>query len=97
MRQNRKRTVFLLAVLLAFVLLSSVVCVSLLSDHDCQGEDCSVCYFIGLCNSFLRCFGFACICCFACGACICLRDSCLYATAKEVFSSPVTNKVKLSF
>lgn len=97
MKVNRSKTVSVLVFLLAFVLLSNVFCVSLLSDHDCKGEDCFVCFFIGLCESFRRLLCVSMICFVAAVALLCLRTSRFLATAKEVFSSPVIKKVKLSF
>lgn len=97
MKGDRGKTVSVLVFLLAFVLLSTVFCVSLLSDHDCKGEDCFVCFFIGLCESFQRLLCISFICFVAAVALLCLRDFRFLATVKEVFSSPVTKKVKLSF
>ena len=39
----------LLAVVLAFVMLSSVAYIAAESDHDCTGVDCAICHQINVC------------------------------------------------
>jgi len=41
----------LLAVVLAFVMLSSVAYIAAESDHDCTGVDCAICHQMNVCES----------------------------------------------
>ncbi len=50
-KQHRKAV---LAVLLAFVMLFSVLYVVLEADHECSGEDCAVCAQIRACMNLIR-------------------------------------------
>ena len=43
----------LLAVVLAFVMLSSVAYIAAESDHDCTGVDCAICHQINVCENLL--------------------------------------------
>ena len=49
----------LLAVVLAFVMLSSVAYIAVESDHDCTGGDCAICHQIGVCENLLKSLGLA--------------------------------------
>ena len=49
----------LLAVVLAFVMLSSVAYIAAESDHDCTGVDCAICHQINACENLLRGMGLA--------------------------------------
>ena len=44
----------LLAVVLAFVMLSSVAYIAAESDHDCTGVDCPICHQINVCENLLK-------------------------------------------
>ena len=44
----------LLAVVLAFVMLSSVAYIAAESDHDCTGVDCAICHQINVCQNALK-------------------------------------------
>ena len=41
----------LLAVVLAFVMLSSLAYIAAESDHDCTGADCAICHQINVCEN----------------------------------------------
>ena len=41
----------LLAVVLAFVMLSSVAYIAAESDHECTGVDCAICHQINVCET----------------------------------------------
>ena len=43
----------LLAVVLAFVMLSSVAYIAAESDHECTGVDCAICHQINVCENLL--------------------------------------------
>ena len=47
----------LLAVALAFVMLSSVAYIAAESDHDCTGVDCAICHQLQACENLLRSMG----------------------------------------
>ena len=49
----------LLAVVLAFVMLSSVAYIAAESDHDCTGVDCAICHQINVCEHLLKSIGLA--------------------------------------
>jgi len=49
-----KRFASLLALLVAFIMLSSVLFIALEADHDCCGEGCAVCAQIQACEDLLR-------------------------------------------
>ena len=49
----------LLAVVLAFVMLSSVAYIAAESDHDCTGVDCAICHQISVCENLLKSLGLA--------------------------------------
>ena len=49
----------LLAVVLAFVMLSSVAYIAADSDHECTGVDCAICHQIGVCENLLKSLGLA--------------------------------------
>ena len=49
----------LLAVVLAFVMLSSVAYIAAESDHDCTGVDCPICHQINICENLLKSIGLA--------------------------------------
>lgn len=44
----------LIAVLIAFVMLSSVMFIAAESAHDCSGENCQICYQISVCENTLK-------------------------------------------
>ena len=49
----------LLAVVLAFVMLSSVAYIAAESDHDCTGVNCAICHQINVCENLLKSIGLA--------------------------------------
>lgn len=49
-----KRFAAVLALLLAFFMLFSILYIALEADHDCCGEDCAVCAAIRTCENLLR-------------------------------------------
>ena len=49
----------LLAVVLAFVMLSSVAYIAAEADHDCTGADCATCHQIYACENLLKNIGLA--------------------------------------
>ena len=49
----------LLAVVLAFVMLSSVAYIAAESDHECTGVDCAICHQINVCENLLKSIGLA--------------------------------------
>ena len=49
----------LLAVVLVFVMLSSVAYIAAESDHDCTGADCAICHQIHVCENLLKSIGLA--------------------------------------
>ena len=49
----------LLAVVLAFVMLSSVAYIAAESDHECTGVDCAICHQIHVCENLLKSIGLA--------------------------------------
>ena len=49
----------LLAVVLAFVMLSSLAYIAAESDHDCTGGDCAICHQINVCENLLKSIGLA--------------------------------------
>ena len=49
----------LLAVVLAFVMLSSVAYIAAESDHDCTGVNCAICHQISVCENLLKSLGLA--------------------------------------
>ena len=49
----------LLAVVLAFVMLSSVAYIAAEADHDCTGVDCAICHQINACENLLKSIGLA--------------------------------------
>lgn len=51
---TRKRCLAVLAAVLAFVMLFSVLYVALEADHDCHGDDCAICAQISACMDLLR-------------------------------------------
>lgn len=54
-----KKTASIPALVLSIVMLFSVCFVLAEADHDCIGEDCSVCHQISLCVDTLEFFGLA--------------------------------------
>ncbi len=50
-----KRLASVLAMLVAFIMLFSVLYIAFEADHDCCGEGCSVCAQIQVCKDLLRC------------------------------------------
>ena len=87
----------LLAVVLAFVMLSSVAYIAAESDHDCTGVDCAICRQISTCENLLRSLGLA-------GAAAAITAAFTYTLCKAVLPCTETNgtltlvslKVKLS-
>ena len=49
----------LLAVVLAFVMLSSVAYIAAEAGHDCTGADCAICHQIHVCENLLKSIGLA--------------------------------------
>ena len=49
----------LLAVVLAFVMLSSIAYIAAESDHDCTGGDCAICHQSNVCENLLKSIGLA--------------------------------------
>lgn len=49
-----KRSAAVLALLVAFLMLFSVLFIALEADHDCCGEGCAVCTQIRACEDLLR-------------------------------------------
>ena len=49
-----KQPAAMLALLLAFVMLFSVLYIAFEADHNCCGEDCAVCAQIHACEDLLR-------------------------------------------
>ena len=49
----------LLAVVLAFVMLSSVAYIAAEAGHDCTGADCAICHQIHVCENLLQSIGLA--------------------------------------
>ena len=50
MIQKKRWLTGVLAAVLAFVMLSSVVYIAVQSNHDCTGKDCAVCHHITACE-----------------------------------------------
>lgn len=95
--EKRPRLLAWLAALLAAVMFFSALYVALEADHDCDGENCTICAQIGACEDLLRQPG-------ACLAALALAlFACYLAPAAEkrgetapALPTPVTLKVKLS-
>ena len=51
---KQKQLTAVLALLLAFVMLFSVLYIAFEADHDCCGEDCAVCAQLHACEELLR-------------------------------------------
>lgn len=49
-----KRLAAVLALLVAFVMLFSVLYIALEADHDCSGDDCVICAQLQICGNLLR-------------------------------------------
>lgn len=49
----------LLAIVLAFVMLSSVAYITAEAGHDCTGADCAICHQINVCENLLKSIGLA--------------------------------------
>ena len=49
----------LLAIVLAFVMLSSVAYIAAEAGHDCTGADCAICHQINVCENLLKSIGLA--------------------------------------
>ncbi len=93
----KKRLLACLAALLAAVVFFSALYVVLEADHDCGGENCSICAQISACEDLLR----------QPGACLAALALTLFACSlaltgekrredESFLSTPVTLKVKLS-
>ena len=68
----KQTAIRLCTILLCAMLALSFVCVALLFDHDCMGEDCSICLLIDKIRTFqtdLLCRGYLALLC----ASVCLR------------------------
>lgn len=90
-----RRAYALTALFLAFVLLLSVMALVGEADHDCVGEDCSVCAVAALCKGVLRiACAIALLACIAAGSFAAPMIAC--AVRNVVPTTPVTKKVKLS-
>ena len=59
MTKNFRFMTGLLAVVLVFVMLSSVAYIAAESDHDCTGVDCAICHQINVCENLLKSIGLA--------------------------------------
>lgn len=59
MTKGSRFLTMLLAAIVAFVMLSSVVYVAVEADHDCIGEDCGICHQINTCDHLLKNLSFA--------------------------------------
>ena len=87
----------LLAVVLAFVMLSSVAYIAAEADHDCTGVDCAICRQINACENLLKSIGLT-------GSAAATAAAILYILCRIVSSCPkiaraftlVSLKVKLS-
>lgn len=63
----------ILALMVVFVMLSSVSYIAAESHHDCVGDDCAICYHINVCENALKAAGYTvsfsvgavALCCFA--------------------------------
>lgn len=51
-----KKFVLLMAVLVCFAMLSSVLFMGFSAGHDCTHEDCAICYHISVCMNMLKSF-----------------------------------------
>lgn len=54
MKKHTRFLAVLLALAVAFVMLSSAVYISANADHDCIGEGCQICYNISGCENTLK-------------------------------------------
>ena len=87
----------LLAAVLAVVMLFSAVYIAVEADHDCSGEDCSICHHIGVCENLLKSLGLA-------GAAAAITAALTYTVCRAILPCAETSgtltlvalKVKLS-
>ena len=54
MEKKKRIVAMLLAVTVLFVMLYSALFIAVETDHNCVGENCSVCYQINICRSALK-------------------------------------------
>ena len=87
----------LLAVILPFVMLSSIAYIAVESDHDCTGVDCAICYQINVCQNILKNLSLAvCAAAFAAAFTYTLCRSISACTESARTFTLVSLKVKLS-
>ena len=95
---NKNRLVALvLSLTVLLVILSSVFFIAIEADHDCIGDDCPICYQIGVCENTLKSIGQAVIV-VVIAAFIGLFSSAMPSFIKKMAfnTSLVTLRVKLS-
>jgi len=86
-----------LAALVLIVMVSSSLYIAEHADHDCTGEDCSICQQIYLCTQTLKTLSLA----FIAAVAFCALSALLYITIRQaetvcVPHTPVSLKVKLT-
>ena len=59
MEKKKRVLAALLAVAVLFVMLYSALFIAVHADHDCDGEDCPICYQINVCQNTLKNLSFA--------------------------------------
>ena len=59
MEKKKRVLAALLAVAVLFVMLYSALFIAAHADHDCDGEDCPICYQINVCQNTLKNLSFA--------------------------------------
>ena len=59
MEKKKRVLAALLAVAVLFVMLYSALFIAAHVDHDCDGEDCPICYQINICQNTLKNLSFA--------------------------------------
>lgn len=59
MEKKKKVLAALLAVSVLFAMLYSALFIAAHADHDCDGEDCPICYQINVCQNTLKNLSFA--------------------------------------
>ncbi len=94
---NKKRfAAIALAVLVLFVLMTSLFVIAHEADHDCTGENCPVCAVIAFCRNTLKTLGDALIAAAVVFGCFCLAGSVTAFSRAEIYSeTPISLKVKL--
>ena len=97
MSDHNRVSAALLACALVCIVLFSVFFIALEAEHDCAGEDCAICVVLTVCENLLRQPPYSA----AASAGVLLCCAGFYAVftrraATNVFSTPVTLRVKLS-